>query len=133
MRISTVLAVGVATIAIAGCAPRPPAKALPQDFMNKVMEASFAATIADECGYIRFNRPYQEQVFKAEITKLAYKGYTKHDLDTAAKRMRTDPSVRRRAQKMVDDRKIDVYSERSWCRAGDREMARKTAIGRYLF
>lgn len=132
MRISTVLVAAVAAIAISGCAPSRPAKALPQDFLNKVMDSAFAKTIADECRFIGFNDAYYERVFQAEATKLAYKGYTQYDLNHAARQFKRDPSVKRRAMKMVEDRKIDVYSEQSWCNAGKREKARKTAIGRYL-
>lgn len=132
MRISTVLVAAIAAVAISGCAPSRPAKALPQEFLNKVIDISFASAIADECRFLDFNKPLADRTFEAELTKLAYKGYTRHDVDTAARRFKRDPSVNRRFMIMIADRKIDVYSEKSWCMAGKREQSRKSPIGRYL-
>lgn len=132
MRISTVLVAAIAAVTISGCAPSRPAKALPQDFLNKVIDISFASAIAEECRLLDFNKPLADKTFEAELTKLAYKGYTRHDVDYAAKRFKKDPSVNRRFMIMIADRKIDVYSEKSWCTAGKREQNRRTHIGRYL-
>lgn len=128
---SAILA-SAAALTLTACGSSQPTKALPPEFIEVAMEAGFAETIADECGPIRYNTAYERKVLEREAAKLNAAGYTSRDLNAAALKMKRDPSIQRRAISMVQNRNIDVTSERSWCRAGQIEIRRKTSIGRYL-
>lgn len=126
-----------AALALSACASSTPVqtgptKALPPEFVNGVMDAAFAETIADECRSIRYNKQREAKVLNSYAIRLAAAGYTERDLQVGAKRMENDVSLQRKAIKMIDDRNIVVTSEASWCAAGKREMAKGTNIGRYL-
>jgi hypothetical protein len=131
MHRSPILAL-IGAFALSACGSPEPVKALPPAFIDVAMEAAFAETIADECGPISYNTAYERQVLEREAMKLAAAGYTRRDLDAAAGQIERDPAIQMRAFRMINDRKIDPSSERSWCAAGKREVQRKTKIGRYL-
>ncbi len=109
-----------------------PTKALPPEFINAVMEAAFAETIAEECRSLRYNTAREDKLLNSYAVRLAAAGYTERDLRVGANRMEGDAALQRKAIKMIDDRNINVISEASWCAAGKREKARGTNIGRYL-
>ena len=130
---ATFLSIGAALILSAcGTTTGGPTKALPPEFIDAAMEAAFAETIADECRHLRYNTKREDKVLSDYALRLAAAGYTERDLNAAAKRMDRDPAVQRKAIRMILERDIDVTSEASWCRAGKREKARRTNIGRYL-
>ena len=109
-----------------------PVKALPSSFVDTVMQAAFAETIAEECGSLRYNTAREDKVLSDLALKLVQAGYTERDLDYAARQLDRDPQFEQKAVQMIIDRDINVVSEASWCAAGRREKARGTAIGRYL-
>ena len=123
-----------AVLAVTGCASssRGPAKALPPQFVDAVMEAAMAETIAQECRSLRYNQKREDQVMWNHAKRLAAAGYTGYDLDVAARNVGRDPAMQRKAIQMMVSRNIDPSSEASWCAAGRREKARGTNMGRYL-
>lgn len=130
---ASILTLGTALVLSAcGTTSSGPTKALPPEFVNAVMEAAFAETIAEECRSLRYNTRREDKVLTEYAVRLVAAGYTERDLNAAANRMERDPGVQRIAVNMILDRNIDVTREASWCAAGKREKARRTNIGRYL-
>ncbi len=123
-----------AALAVSGCAStsQGPAKALPPQFIDGVLEAAMAETIAEECRSLRYNQRREDQVMMSYARQLAAAGYTGYDLDVAARSVGRDPVYQRKAIQMLVSRNIDPASEASWCAAGRREKARGTNMGRYL-
>ena len=129
----SIVAVG-AVLTLSACATTPPepVKALPPEFVDAVMEAALAETIADECRSLRYDARREDKVLSDYAVRLVAAGYTERDLTVAANKMERDPVLQRKAVQMIVDRDINVLSEESWCAAGKREKARRTNIGRYL-
>lgn len=123
-----------AFLALSACATtsQGPTKALPPEFIDAVMDAAFAETIAEECRAYRYDTRREEKVLTNYAVRLAAAGYTERDLRVASARMERDPALQRKAIRMILDRDIDVSSESSWCAAGKREKARGTNMGKYL-
>lgn len=125
-----------ALLTLAACGGAPvqtgPTKALPPEFVDAVLDAAFAETIADECGSIRYNKSREDKVLETYAVRLVAAGYTERDLLAGANKMERDPNLQVKALRMIQNRKIDVTKEASWCAAGRREMSRGTNIGRYL-
>lgn len=124
----------ISLMGLGACASTPtgPVKALPPEFIDAAMEAAMAETIAEECGTLRYNTKFEEQVLTTYAVRLVAAGYTERDLEHGSKQMERDPESYRKAVKMITDRNIDVSKEASWCAAGNREISRGTSIGRYL-
>ena len=104
---------------------------LATEMIDAILPMQFAEKIAEECSRYRHNRRRVSDDMDAMQQDLTARGYTAADFRMIAKDLPVQ-EVQSKLFQWIENRKIVLTDRGSFCRAGDTEIAERSAVARYL-